>query len=88
MRLIELARRLECAADELARMRSELSAEGPLRSPGHGPAQELITMVNSAWSKRQTDLASMTSDVTELAHGVRLAAERYAATDGSQEWTR
>ena len=44
-------------------------------------------MVNSAWSKRQTDLASLTSDVTELAHGVRLAAERYAATDGSREWT-
>lgn len=88
MRLIELARRLEGAADELARMRSELSAEGPLRSPGPGNADELIALVNSAWSKRQTDLASLTSDVTELANGVRLAAERYAATDGSQEWTR
>jgi hypothetical protein len=69
-------------------MRSELAGERPLKSPGRGPAQELITMVNSAWSKRQSDLASLTSDVTELADGVRLAAERYAATDRSREWTR
>jgi hypothetical protein len=88
MRLSELATRLEIAADDLARMRSELSAERPLRSPGCGPAEELIAMVNAAWAQRQTHLASLTSEVTELAHGVHLAAERYTATDGSHEWTR
>ena len=88
MRLSELAKRLENASDDLARMRSDLSGEGPLRSPGPGPAHELIALVNSAWSKRQHDLASLTSSVTELADGVRPAAERYSATDGSQQWTR
>jgi hypothetical protein len=88
MRLSELARRLEIAADGLAHMRSELTGEDPLRSPGRGPAQELIDMVNSAWSQRQTHLASLTSDVLELADGVRLAAERYTATDGSHPWMR
>ncbi|GIH11504.1 hypothetical protein Rhe02_95710 [Rhizocola hellebori] len=86
MRLDELARRLEIAADGLAHMRSELASEDPLKPPGRGPAQELITMVNSAWAQRQTNLASLTSEVTELADGVRLAAERYAATDGSHQW--
>jgi hypothetical protein len=81
MKLTELTRRLEGAADELARMRTALSHEAPLKSPGHGPAHELITLVNSAWSSRQTDLATLASHLTELADNVHRAVTRYTATD-------
>ncbi len=81
MKLTELARRLESAADDLAGMRAALSAEAPLAPPGAGPAQELITMLNAAWSARQHHLSSLTTEVTDLADNLRRSAGSYAASD-------